>query len=86
MRALVVGTFCNMELLSLAHRSAGGESKWRTIYPKPLYYEQIGQQGRPMLFIPFDPTTIGSGCMKPHAFRAYRTVAVDLAGYGRSSR
>jgi pimeloyl-ACP methyl ester carboxylesterase len=62
------------------------ESQSGERYPKPLYYEQIGQQGRPMLFIPFDPTTIGSGCMKPHAFRAYRTVAVDLAGYGRSSR
>ncbi len=53
--------------------------------PGPLYFEQIGASGRPMFFIHSTPDDHRLWMFQTAHFSAwYRTVAVDLAGYGRS--
>jgi len=52
----------------------------------PLYCEQIGRTGRPMLFIHSTPDDHRLWLYQTAHFSTwYRTVAVDLAGYGRSA-
>ena len=53
--------------------------------PGDLHYEQLGSRGRPMLFIHSTPDDHRLWLYQTARFSAwYRTVAVDLAGYGRS--
>ncbi len=53
--------------------------------PGPLYYEQQGASGLTMLFIHSTPDDHRLWMYQTAHFSAwYRTVAVDLAGYGRS--
>jgi pimeloyl-ACP methyl ester carboxylesterase len=53
--------------------------------PGGLHYEQVGSRGRPMLFIHSTPDDHRLWLYQTARFSAwYRTVAVDLAGYGRS--
>jgi pimeloyl-ACP methyl ester carboxylesterase len=51
----------------------------------PLYYGQAGASGMPMLFLHSTPDDHRLWMLQTVRFSAwYRTVAVDLAGYGRS--
>jgi pimeloyl-ACP methyl ester carboxylesterase len=53
--------------------------------PGPLYCEQIGATGTPMIFLHSTPDDHRLWMFQTAHFSAwYRTVAVDLAGYGRS--
>ncbi len=53
--------------------------------PGPLYYEQVGATGLPMLFLHSTPDDHRLWMYQVAQFSArFRTVAVDLAGYGRS--
>lgn len=53
--------------------------------PGPLYYEQQGQSGIPMLFLHSTPDDHRLWMFQTAYFSAwYRTIAIDLAGYGRS--
>ncbi len=53
--------------------------------PGPLYYEQIGATGTPMIFLHSTPDDHRLWMFQTAHFSAwYRTIAVDLAGYGRS--
>lgn len=52
----------------------------------PLYYAQNGTRGTPMLFIHSTPDDHRLWMFQTAHFSAwYRTIAVDLAGYGRSA-
>jgi 3-oxoadipate enol-lactonase len=54
--------------------------------PGPLYFEQQGASGTPMLFIHSTPDDHRLWFYQTARFSAwYRTLAVDLAGYGRSA-
>ena len=53
--------------------------------PGPLYFERQGAVGTPMLFIHSTPDDHRLWLFQTARFSAwYRTIAVDLAGYGRS--
>jgi 3-oxoadipate enol-lactonase len=53
--------------------------------PGPLYFERLGASGTPMLFIHSTPDDHRLWLFQTARFSAwYRTIAVDLAGYGRS--
>lgn len=53
--------------------------------PGPLYYEQLGATGTPMIFLHSTPDDHRLWLYQTAYFSAqYRTIAVDLAGYGRS--
>jgi 3-oxoadipate enol-lactonase len=53
--------------------------------PGPLYYQQQGPTGIPMIFLHSTPDDHRLWMYQTAHFSAwYRTVAVDLAGYGRS--
>jgi pimeloyl-ACP methyl ester carboxylesterase len=53
--------------------------------PGPLYYEQQGQSGLPMVFLHSTPDDHRLWMFQAaHFSNWYRTIAVDLAGYGRS--
>ena len=53
--------------------------------PGPLYYEQFGTSGTPMLFLHSTPDDHRIWLYQTAHFSAwYRTIAVDFAGYGRS--
>jgi pimeloyl-ACP methyl ester carboxylesterase len=53
--------------------------------PGPLYYQQQGRTGTPMIFLHSTPDDHRLWMYQTAHFSAwYRTVAVDLAGYGRS--
>jgi pimeloyl-ACP methyl ester carboxylesterase len=53
--------------------------------PGPLYYEQQGRTGLPMVFLHSTPDDHRLWLYQTAHFSSwYRTVAVDLAGYGRS--
>ena len=53
--------------------------------PGPLYCEQFGASGTPMLFLHSTPDDLRLWMFQTSHFSAwYRAVAVDLAGYGRS--
>jgi pimeloyl-ACP methyl ester carboxylesterase len=53
--------------------------------PGPLYFEQSGASGMPMLFLHSTPDDHRLWLYQTAHFSAwYRTIAVDLAGYGRS--
>jgi pimeloyl-ACP methyl ester carboxylesterase len=53
--------------------------------PGPLYYEQQGQTGLPMVFLHSTPDDNRLWLYQTAHFSSwYRTIAVDLAGYGRS--
>ena len=53
--------------------------------PGPLYYEMQGQTGLPMIFLHSTPDDHRLWLFQTAHFSAwYRTIAVDLAGYGRS--
>jgi pimeloyl-ACP methyl ester carboxylesterase len=53
--------------------------------PGPLYFERQGATGTPMLFIHSTPDDHRLWLFQTARFSAwYRTIAVDLAGYGRS--
>jgi pimeloyl-ACP methyl ester carboxylesterase len=53
--------------------------------PAPLYYEQQGKTGLPMVFLHSTPDDNRLWLFQTAHFSSwYRTIAVDLAGYGRS--
>ena len=53
--------------------------------PGPLYYEQQGATGTPMIFLHSTPDDHRLWLFQTANFSTwYRTIAVDLAGYGRS--
>ena len=53
--------------------------------PGPLYFEQVGATGLPMLFLHSTPDDHRLWMYQVAHFSAsFRTIAVDLAGYGRS--
>ncbi len=53
--------------------------------PGPLYYEQQGRTGLPMVFLHSTPDDHRLWLYQTAHFSSwYRTIAVDLAGYGRS--
>jgi pimeloyl-ACP methyl ester carboxylesterase len=53
--------------------------------PGPLYFEQIGAVGTPMMFLHSTPDDHRLWMFQTAHFSAwYRTIAIDLAGYGRS--
>src|SRR6201996_3566627 len=53
--------------------------------PGPLYFEQQGKTGLPMVFLHSTPDDHRLWLYQTAHFSSwYRTVAVDLAGYGRS--
>jgi len=53
--------------------------------PGPLYYEQIGATGTPMLFLHSTPDDHRLWLFQTAHFSAqFRTIAVDIGGYGRS--
>jgi pimeloyl-ACP methyl ester carboxylesterase len=53
--------------------------------PGPLYFELLGSAGLPMLFLHSTPDDHRLWMYQTAHFSAwYRTIAVDLAGYGRS--
>jgi pimeloyl-ACP methyl ester carboxylesterase len=53
--------------------------------PGPLYYEQLGRTGAPMIFLHSTPDDHRLWMYQTAHFSSwYRTIAVDLAGYGRS--
>jgi 3-oxoadipate enol-lactonase len=53
--------------------------------PGPLYFEQVGATGTPMLFLHSTPDDHRLWMYQTAHFSAwYRTIAIDLAGYGRS--
>ena len=53
--------------------------------PGPLYYAQLGASGLPMFFLHSTPDDHRFWLYQTaHFSQAYRTIAVDLAGYGRS--
>jgi pimeloyl-ACP methyl ester carboxylesterase len=53
--------------------------------PGPLYYAQLGKSGLPMIFLHSTPDDHRFWMYQQAYFSAkYRTIAVDLAGYGRS--
>jgi pimeloyl-ACP methyl ester carboxylesterase len=53
--------------------------------PGPLYYEQYGQTGLPMVFLHSTPDDHRLWLYQTaHFSNWYRCIAVDLAGYGRS--
>jgi len=53
--------------------------------PGPLYYAQLGASGLPMIFLHSTPDDHRFWLYQTaHFSQAYRTIAVDLAGYGRS--
>src|SRR5512143_3777545 len=53
--------------------------------PGPLYYEQFGHSGVPMVFLHSTPDDHRLWLFQTAHFSAwYRCIAVDLAGYGRS--
>jgi len=53
--------------------------------PGPLYYEQQGKTGLPMVFLHSTPDDHRLWMFQTAHFSSwYRTIAVDLAGYGRS--
>lgn len=52
----------------------------------PLYYEQLGRSGRPMLFVHSSP--LDHSCwvyQTDHLSTWYRCLSVDLPGYGKSA-
>jgi len=54
--------------------------------PGPLYYEQQGKAGLPMVFLHSTPDDNRLWLFQTaHFSNWYRTIAVDLAGYGRSA-
>ncbi len=54
--------------------------------PGPLYFEQLGAAGTPMIFLHSTPDDHRLWLFQTAHFSAwYRTIAVDLAGYGRST-
>jgi len=54
--------------------------------PGPLYFEQLGSSGHPMLLLHSTPDDHRLWLYQTAHFSAWhRTVAVDLGGYGRSS-
>ncbi len=53
--------------------------------PGPLYYEQLGATGTPMIFCHSTPDDHRLWLFQTaHLSSWYRTIAVDLAGYRRS--
>lgn len=53
--------------------------------PGPLYFEQLGATGMPMVFLHSTPDDHRLWLYQTAHFSSwYRTIAIDLAGYGRS--
>jgi pimeloyl-ACP methyl ester carboxylesterase len=53
--------------------------------PGPLYFEQLGATGTPMVFLHSTPDDHRLWLYQTAHFSSwYRTIAIDLAGYGRS--
>jgi pimeloyl-ACP methyl ester carboxylesterase len=51
----------------------------------PLYYEQLGKRGRPMVFV--HPNPMDNTCwlyQMAHFSTWFRTIGIDIPGYGRS--
>jgi 3-oxoadipate enol-lactonase len=54
--------------------------------PGPLYFQQLGETGTPMIFLHSTPDDHRLWLYQTARFSSwYRTIAVDLAGYGRSA-